>query len=142
MDRTVDFLLKTYYYKDQKTEKLAPGELWSTQHATKNREQRRNYERLNKLETIINERTTKSRGTFKLPKTQKDRARHLINNLDFRLGRTTETQYIVMIITYVKLESNPNARVIHYYHILEEYDIPLTTFIKFLINLNKYHINH
>ena len=77
-----------------------------------------------------------------MPKSQKDRARYLIRHLDFYLGRTTEEQYIVMIIIYVKLESNHNARVIHYYPMLEEYNIPVTTFIKFLVNLNKYHIEH
>ena len=141
MDRTVDFLLNNYYYKDNKTERLAPGELWSTEHAVKNMREQRTYERLNKLETIINDRMSKSRGTFNMPKAQKDRARYLIKHLDFA-GRTTETQYIVMIIIYVKLESNRNARVIHYYPMLEEYKIPVTTFIKFLIELNKFHLKN
>jgi len=139
MDRDIKHLLNTYYYRDKHTERLAPGELWSIEHAIKNRENRRTFERLNKLETIINERTTKSRGTFVMPKAQKDRARYLIKNLDFRLGRTTEEQYIVMILIYTKLESNHNARVIQYYPLLEDYGIPTTTFIQFLINLNKFH---
>ena len=142
MDRTAEFLLNNYYYKDNKTERLANGELWATEHAAKNMREQRTYERLNKLETIVNERTTKSRGTFQLPLQQKNRARHLIRNLDFYLGRTTEEQYIVMIIIYVKLEANNNARPIQYYPLLEEYGIPVTTFIKFLIKLNKYHISH
>ena len=110
MDRTVDFLLNNYYYKDNKTERLAPGELWSTEHAVKNMREQRTYERLNKLETIINDRMSKSRGTFNMPKAQKDRARHLIKHLDFT-GRTTEEQYIAMILIYVKLERN-NKRTI------------------------------
>ena len=59
MDRTVEYLLNTYYYKDKKTERLAPGELWATEHAVKNMREQRTYERLNKLETIINERNSK-----------------------------------------------------------------------------------
>ena len=141
MDRTVEFLLNNYYYKDKKTERLAPGELWSTEHAVKNMREQRTYERLNKLETIINDRMSKSRGTFNMPKAQKDRARHLIKHLDFT-GRNTEEQYIVMIIIYVKLESNRNARPIHYYPMLEEYGIPVTTFISFLIKLNKFHLEN
>ena len=93
MDRTVEFLLNNYYYKDNKTERLANGELWSTEHAVKNMREQRTYERLNKLETIINDRISKSRGTFSMPKAQKDRARYLIKHLDFA-GRTTEYQYI------------------------------------------------
>ena len=77
-----------------------------------------------------------------MPKAQKDRAKYLIKHLDFLLGRTTEEQYIVMIIIYVKLEANNNARVIHYYPLLEEYNIPVTTFIKFLIELNKFHLKN
>ena len=141
MDRTVDYLLKTYYYKDNKTERLAPGELWSTEHAVKNMREQRTYERLNKLETIINDRMSKSRGTFNMPKAQKDRARHLIKHLDFT-GRNTEEQYIVMIIIYVKLESKYNSRPIQYYPLLEEYGIPVTTFISFLVKLNKFHLEN
>ena len=132
MDRGYEFLLNKYKTKQ-------PGEEWKPETEHKYIKDYRYKQRLFILDKIINERMTKSRGTFQLPKTQKDRARHLIQNLDFYLGRTTETQYIVMIIIYVKLEANTTARVVHYYHILEEYEIPLTTFIKFLINLNKYH---
>lgn len=142
MDRNIPFLLNRYYYKDKRTERLAPGELWATSHSVKNMKDQRNFERLNKLETIINDRITKSRGTFSLPLNQKERARHLIKHLDFNTSRTNEEQFIVMILIYVKLESNHNARVIHYYPMLEDYDIQVTTFIKFLVNLNKYHIEN
>ena len=135
MDRTVDYLLQKYQTKQ-------PGEQWTTETEYQYLKEYRYKQRLFTLDTIINERTTKSRGTFSFPKTQKDRARHLIRNLDFNTSRTNEEQYIVMILVYVKLESNHNARVIHYYPMLEEYNIPITTFIKFLIDLNKYHIEH
>ena len=135
MDRTVDYLLKKYETKDV-------NEVWTTEHELEYKRNQRNKKRLHTLDGIVNERITKSKGTFIMPKSQKDRARYLIRHLDFYLGRTTEEQYIVMIIIYVKLESNHNARVIHYYPMLEEYNIPVTTFIKFLINLNKFHIEH
>ena len=77
-----------------------------------------------------------------MPKAQKDRARYLIKHLDFNTSRTSEEQYIVMILIYVKLESNRNARVIHYYPMLEEYGIPVTTFISFLVKLNKFHLEN
>jgi len=142
MDRTVDFLLNNYYYKDNKTERLAPGELWAIDHAIKNREDRRTFDRLNKLETIVNERITKSRGTFQLPKQQKDRARYLIQHLDFYLGRTSEEQYIVMILIYVKLERNNKRTINDYQSLLDEYGIPISTFVRFLIKLNVYHLEN
>jgi len=135
MDRTVEYLLRKYETKDV-------NEVWTTEHELEYKRNQRNKKRLHTLDGIVNERITKSKGTFIMPKSQKDRARYLIKHLDFYLGRTTEEQYIVMIIIYVKLESNHNARVIHYYPMLEEYNIPVTTFIKFLVNLNKYHIEH
>ena len=141
MDRTVDFLLNNYYYKDNKTERLAPGELWSTEHAVKNMREQRTYERLNKLETIINDRMSKSRGTFQFPRQQKDRARYLIKTLDFT-GRNTEEEYIVMIIVYVKMEANPNRELRDYQSILNDYGVGIATFVKFLIRLNKHHIRN
>ena len=142
MDRTVDFLLNNYYYKDNKTERLAPGELWSTEHAAKNMREQRTYERLNKLETIVNERTTKSRGTFKLPLQQKNRARYLIKTLDFYLGRTTEEQYIVMIIIYVKLEANSKYTFNQFLPWLADYGVDVQTFVRFLVKLNKHHLEN
>lgn len=142
MDRGYEFLLNRYYYKDKHTERLAPGELWTTNHAVKNMRDQRNYERLNKLETIINERTTKSRGTLQFPRQQKDRARHLIRTLDFYLGRTTEEQYILMIIIYVKLESNNKRTFNDYLPWLTDYGIDVQTFVRFLVKLNKHHIEN
>ena len=142
MDRTVEFLLNNYYYKDNKTERLAPGELWSTEHAVKNMREQRTYERLNKLETIINDRMSKSRGTFQFPRQQKDRARYLIKHLDFYLGRTTEEQYIAMILINVKLERNNKRTINDYYQILDEYGIKMSTFVRFLIKLNVYHLEN
>ena len=135
MDRTVDYLLKKYETKDV-------NEIWTTEHELEYKRNQRQKQRLYQLDCIVNERITKSRGTFSMPKAQKDRARYLIKHLDFNTSRTSEEQYIVMILIYVKLESNRNARVIHYYPLLEEYGIPVTTFIKFLIELNKFHLKN
>ena len=135
MDRTVDFLLRKYETKDV-------NEIWTTEHELEYKRNQRQKQRLYQLDCIVNERITKSRGTFSMPKAQKDRARYLIRHLDFNTSRTSEEQYIVMILIYVKLESNRNARVIHYYPMLEEYKIPVTTFIKFLIELNKFHLKN
>lgn len=131
MDRPVEYLLRKYETKQ-------PGEEWKPETEYKYLKDYRHKQRMFTLEKIVNERTSKSRGTFQLPKAQKDRARHLIRHLDFT-GRTTEEQYIVMILIYVKLEANNNSRPIQYYPLLEEYQIPVTTFISFLITLNKYH---
>ena len=135
MDRTVEFLLRKYETKDV-------NEIWTTEHELEYKRNQINKQRLYLLDRMVNERITKSRGTFSMPKAQKDRARYLIKHLDFNTSRTSEEQYIVMILIYVKLESNRNARVIHYYPMLEEYKIPVTTFIKFLIELNKFHLKN
>ena len=135
MDRTVDYLLKKYETKDV-------NEIWTTEHELEYKRNQIDKQRLYLLDRMVNERITKSRGTFSMPRAQKDRARYLIRHLDFNTSRTSEEQYIVMILIYVKLESNRNARVIHYYPMLEEYKIPVTTFIKFLIELNKFHLKN
>ena len=134
MDRTVEYLLKKYETKDV-------NEIWTTEHELEYKRNQRQKQRLYKLDCIVNERITKSRGTFSMPKAQKDRAKYLIKHLDFT-GRTSEEQYIVMIIIYVKLESKYNSRPIQYYPLLEEYGIPVTTFISFLITLNKFHLEN
>ena len=133
MDRTVEYLLRKYETKQ-------PGEEWKPETEYKYLKDYRHKQRMFTLEKIVNERTSKSRGTFQLPKAQKDRARHLIRHLDFT-GRTTEEQYIVMIIIYVKLETNNNARPQHYYNLLDKYDLTMNTFANFLVKLNKHHIN-
>ena len=135
MDRGYEFLLNKYKTKDV-------NEIWTTEHELEYKRNQRQKQRLYRLDCIVNERITKSRGTFSMPKAQKDRAKHLIRTLDFLLGRTTEEQFIVMIIVYVKLEANNSARPIHYYPMLEEYNIPVTTFITFLIKLNKHHLEN
>ena len=134
MDRTVDYLLRKYETKDV-------NEIWTTEHELEYKRNQRQKQRLYQLDCIVNERITKSRGTFSMPKAQKDRARYLIRHLDFLLGRTTEEQYIVMIIIYVKLETNNNARPQHYYNLLDKYDLTMNTFANFLVKLNKHHIN-
>ena len=91
---------------------------------------------------MVNERITKSRGTFSMHKAQKDRARYLIKHLDFYLGRTTEEQYIAMILIYVKLERNNKRTINDYYQILDEYGIKMSTFVRFLIKLNVYHLEN
>ena len=133
MDRTVDFLLKKYETKQ-------PGEQWKLETEYENLKQYQYKQRLFYLDTIINERTTKSRGTFQLPKAQKDRARHIIKNFDFS-GRTSEEDYIVMILVYVKMEFNPNRELRDYQPILNDYGIGIATFVKFLVRLNKFHIS-
>ena len=140
-DRSYDFLLNKYYYKDKYTEKKQPGEIWAKDHKREAMQDERTFARFDLLETIINERATKTRGRFQLPKGQKDRARYLIKHLDFS-GRISERDYVVMIIVYVKLESDPYRRLSEYYPILNDYEISMQTFVRFLVNLNKYHIEN
>jgi len=133
-DRSINYLLHKYESKDV-------NELWSAEHERVYKQNQRTKERLELLDKIVNERITLSRGTFKLPKGQKDRARYLIQHFDFT-GRTSEEDYVVMIIIYVKLEFNPNRELRDYYPILNDYGISMQTFVKFLIKLNKFHINN
>ena len=135
MDRTVEFLLKKYETKQ-------PGEEWNINTELEYLKDYQNKQRMFILEKIINERTTKSRGTFKLHKAQKDRARYLIEHLDFYLGRTTEKQFIVMILTYVKLERNRNGKLNDYLPLLTDYGIDVQTFVRFLIKVSVYHLEN
>lgn len=135
MDRTVDFLLKKYETKDV-------NEIWTTEHELEYKRNQINKQRLYLLDRMVNERITKSRGTFSMPRAQKDRARYLIKHLDFYLGRTTEEQYLAMILVYVKLERNNKRTINDYYHILDEYGIKMSTFVRFLIKLNVYHLEN
>ena len=135
MDRTVDYLLRKYETKDV-------NEIWTTEHELEYKRNQINKQRLYLLDRMVNERITKSRGTFSMPKAQKDRARYLIKHLDFYLGRTTEEQYIAMILIYVKLERNNKRTINDYYQILDEYGIKMSTFVRFLIKLNVYHLEN
>ena len=135
MDRTVDYLLRKYETKDV-------NEIWTTEHELEYKRNQINKQRLYLLDRMVNERITKSRGTFSMPRAQKDRARYLIRHLDFYLGRTTEEQYIAMILIYVKLERNNKRTINDYYHILDEYGIKMSTFVRFLIKLNVYHLEN
>lgn len=135
MDRTVDYLLKKYETKQ-------PGEEWRLETELQYLHEYQNKQRMFTLEKIVNERTSKSRGTFKLPKAQKDRARYLIENLDFYLGTTTEEQYIVMILIYTKMESNNKYTFNQFLPFLTDYKIDVQTFVRFLIKLNKHHISN
>ena len=135
MDRTVEYLLRKYETKDV-------NEIWTTEHELEYKRNQINKQRLYTLDCIVNERTTKSRGTFTLPRQQKDRARYLIRNLDFYLGRTTEEQYIVMILIYVKLENNNKYTFNQFLPWLADYGIDVQTFVRFLVKLNKHHISN
>ena len=135
MDRTVDYLLRKYETKQ-------PGEEWNINTELEYLKDYQNKQRMFTLEKIINERMTKSRGTFKLHKAQKDRARYLIEHLDFYLGRTTEKQFIVMILTYVKLERNRNGKLNDYLPLLTDYGIDVQTFVRFLIKVSVYHLEN
>ena len=135
MDRTVEFLLKKYETKQ-------PGEEWNINTEVQYVKDYQNKQRMFILEKIINERTTKSRGTFKLHKAQKDRARYLIEHLDFLLGKTTEKQYITMIIVYVKLEANNKYTFNQFLPFLTDYGVDVQTFVRFLVKLNKFHLEN
>ena len=132
MDRTVDYLLRKYETKDV-------NEIWTTEHELEYKRNQRHKNRLYQLDIILNN----LHGSFRISRPQKDRITHLLKRLDFSLmGTFTEEQIIVMTIIYVKLESKYNSRPIQYYPLLEEYGIPVTTFISFLITLNKFHLEN
>ena len=134
MDRGYEFLLNKYKTKQ-------PGEEWKLETEYQYVKDYRQKQKLFTLDQIVNERTTKSKGTFKLPRQQKDRAKHLIQHLDFS-GRVSEKDYIVMILIYVKLESNNKYTFNQFLPWLADYGIDVQTFVRFLVKLNKYHIEN
>ena len=134
MDRPVDYLLKKYVTRDINEE-------WSDASNSKFISNIRTQDKMEILETIINERRSMSKGTFRFTLNQKQRAEYLIKQMDFSLGPTNTEQFIVMIMVYVKLETNTNLKLRDYSTFLFDYDISATKFINFLIKLNKYHIS-
>ena len=134
MDRTVDFLLNKYDTRDINEE-------WSDISNSKFISNVRTQDKIEILENIINERRSISKGTFRFTPNQKQRAEYLIRQMDFSLGPTTTEQFIVMIMIYVKLETNNNLKLRDYHTFLFDYDISTTKFIMFLIKLNKFHIS-
>lgn len=135
MDRNIEYLLHKYESRDV-------NESWSAEH---NKEYMRNIrinERLDLLDGIINERKTISKGNFRFTPMQRSRANYLIRNVYLNMGgKTSIEQSIVMIIVYVKLETDENRKLKDYYPLLNDYNIPIQTFVKFLIKLNKFHIS-
>ena len=132
-DRDINYLLKKYETKDV-------NEIWSAEHEKVYKQNQRTKERLLLLDGIINERKTISKGNFRFTAMQRSRAHYIIKYLDFNTGRNSEQKIIVMIIVYVKLESDNNQKLKDFYPILNDYDISIQTFVRFLVNLNKFHI--
>ena len=131
-DRDINYLLKKYETRDV-------NEIWSDEHNKEFMRNIRTKERLDLLDGIVNERKTISRGTFRFTEMQKSRAHYIIRNFDFS-GRNSEKKIVVMIMVYVKLEQNPTQKLKDFYPILNDYDISIQTFVRFLVNLNKFHI--
>ena len=134
MDRTVDYLLKKYETRDINEE-------WSDASNSKFTKQMAIKEKLEILGRTINEIKTTSKGKFIFTPNQNRRAEYLVKNMDLSGRGITAEQSILMIIIYVKLETTPHRKIRDYYPYLFNYDITATTFINFLIRLNKFHIS-
>lgn len=127
MDRSYEFLLNKYKTKQ-------PGEQWTNKHEVKYIREYRNKQKLFQLEGLLNRE-------FRVQPNQKKRMQYLTKTLDFsKMGTWNNEQIILMIIIYTKLEANPKNRIIHYKHILNRYELTTDSFIGFLVNLNKHHI--
>ncbi len=130
MGRDIQYLLDKYKHKQ-------PGEIWTREHELEYIQDYRYKQRLFLLDGILNN----LHGHFKITKEQKQRITYLIRELDFYLGHTTEDQFIILILVYVKMETNPNQRVKDFKKLFKDYKISLELYIVFLIKLNKYHIS-
>lgn len=131
--RDIEYLLSKYYGKNGETEVKQKGEIWTTEHHRRNKQEQRTYQKLDLLETIAN-------GRFRFKEGQKARLRYLVKKLNFKkISTSTNEQVIIMLIIYVKLEYSNSNHITKYNHLLEEYDISKDTFISFLIQLNKFH---
>ena len=130
MDRNYEFLLKKY-------ETRQPGEIWSKQREQEYEKARWHKEKINQLDGLINE----LHGNFIITHQDKERMKYLIKHLNLHNYKLTIKQQLLMIIIYVKLETNNNARPQHYYNLLDKYDLTMNTFANFLVKLNKHHIN-
>ena len=127
MDRTVEYLLRKYQTKDV-------NEIWTLQHELEYKRNQRHKQKLYTLDTILSQR-------FRVPLNQKKRMQQLIKDIDFQdMGNWTNEQIILMIIIYVKLESNKKNHIVHYKKVLCQYNLTTDSFISFLVTLNKHHI--
>lgn len=129
MDRNIQYLLDKYQTKQ-------PGEKWTREHELEYKQDYRLKQKIFLLEGILNT----LHNNFHLTKLQKDRIIHLIKELNFYYGHTTDEQVIVMLIVYVKLETQQNRQYEDYMRLLDDYKITINLFVRFLISLNQYHI--
>lgn len=136
MDRNIPFLLNKYYYRDKRTERLANGELWTTDHAVQNMKDQRTYDKYSLLEGIINE----LHGNFIITPQEKKRMRYLIRNMNMDNANLTIKQQIIMIIIYTKLENNQNRQLSDYQTLLHKYGLTTNTFSRFQITITQHYI--
>ena len=130
MDRSYEFLLNKYKTKQ-------PGEQWTNTHEVKYIREYRYQQKIFLLEGIIN----RLHGSFIITKPQKERIKYLIKHLDFDKANLKSEQIIIMIIIYVKLESQKNRQLSDYTHLLNQYHLTTNTFARFQIDITQHYIS-
>ena len=126
MDRSYEYLLKKY-------ETRQPGEIWSKQHNQEYEKARWYKEKINQLETLINE----LHGNFIITPNEKERMKYLIKHLNLHNYKLTIKQQLLMIIIYVKLENNTNRQLSDYQSLLHRYELTTDSFNRFHFKITK-----
>ena len=131
MDRDYEFLLKKY-------ETRQPGEIWSKQHNQEYEKARWYKEKINQLETLINE----LHGNFIITPNEKERMKYLIKHLNLHNYKLTIKQQLLMIIIYVKLENNTNRQLSDYQSLLHRYELTTDSFNRFHFKITQHYIDN
>jgi hypothetical protein len=131
MDRSYEYLLKKY-------ETRQPGEIWSKQHNQEYEKARWYKEKINQLETLINE----LHGNFIITPNEKERMKYLIKHLNLHNYKLTIKQQLLMIIIYVKLENNTNRQLSDYQSLLHRYELTTDSFNRFHFKITQHYIDN
>ena len=131
MDRSYEYLLKKY-------ETRQPGEIWSKQHNQEYEQARWYKEKINQLETLINE----LHGNFIITPNEKERMKYLIKHLNLHNYKLTIKQQLLMIIIYVKLENNTNRQLSDYQSLLHRYELTTDSFNRFHFKITQHYIDN
>lgn len=121
MRRDINYLLKKY-----SSDKLAEGEIWSTESETRKKQNQRLKQKYFTFDCLNSHH-------LRLTGTSKERAKYLIKKLEFKRSRLNEEQIIIMIMLYVKLKEG--YRIQQYNYLLSKYGLNYETFINFLTKI-------
>lgn len=120
MRRDINYLLKKY-----SSDKLAEGEIWSTESETRKKQNQRLKQKYFTFGCLNSHH-------LRLTGTSKERAKYLIKDVNWKTP-FSEEQIIIMIMLYVKLKEGNYIQ--HHNHLLSKYGLTYENFINFITRI-------